>query len=147
MERIRNAIKQWRSSLAYEPLDDGTETPENRQRKHTQRFSWMEYAIFLLLGISMLWAWYIPPTYTLHTPFSYLQRDCSLTISTGTCSSPPPPTSSTASAPRPPSSPPSPPPSSPSPASQTSSPCSSSPTSNPGPTTPTASSSPSSSTS
>lgn len=57
MDRVRNALKQWRSSPTYEPLDDGSDTPENHQRQHTQRFSWLEYAIFLLLGISMLWAW------------------------------------------------------------------------------------------
>lgn len=57
MDRIRNALKQWRSSPTYEPLDDGSDSSENHQRKHTQRFSWLEYAIFLLLGISMLWAW------------------------------------------------------------------------------------------
>lgn len=58
MERMRSALKQWSSSPAYEPLDDGTDTAENQHRKHTQRFSWLEYGIFLLLGISMLWAWY-----------------------------------------------------------------------------------------
>ncbi len=57
MDRIRNALKQWRSSPIYEPLDDGSDTPENHQRKYTQRFSWLEYTIFLLIGISMLWAW------------------------------------------------------------------------------------------
>ena len=64
MDGIRNAIKEWRSSQNYEALDDGTDTPENRQRKHKQRFSWLVYAIFLLQGISMLWAWYLhlPPS-------------------------------------------------------------------------------------
>ena len=59
MERVRETIKQWRSLPNYEALDDGTDSPQSRQRKHTQRLSWLEYAIFLLLGISMLWAWYV----------------------------------------------------------------------------------------
>lgn len=58
MERIRTALKQWRASQTYAALDDGTDTPENHQRKHKQCLSLLEYAIFLLLGISMLWAWY-----------------------------------------------------------------------------------------
>ena len=54
MERIRNALKQ-RRSPAYEPLDDDSDSNEPRARK--PRFSWLEYSIFLLLGVSMLWAW------------------------------------------------------------------------------------------
>jgi len=55
MERIRNALKR-RSSQAYEPLDNGS-SDELQERTRKQRFSWLEYSIFLLLGISMLWAW------------------------------------------------------------------------------------------
>ena len=55
MERIRNAIKQ-RRSPAYEPLDDDSDSNEPRGMRKP-RFSWLEYSIFLLLGISMLWAW------------------------------------------------------------------------------------------
>ncbi|KAL9128635.1 MAG: hypothetical protein Q9217_002731 [Psora testacea] len=56
MERLRNALKQRLSSPAYEPLDDGSgNDPGHRAQK--KRLSWLEYYIFLLLGISMLWAW------------------------------------------------------------------------------------------
>lgn len=56
MERIRKALKQ-RRSPAYEPLDDDSDSNEP-QRARKPRFSWLEYSIFLLLGVSMLWAWY-----------------------------------------------------------------------------------------
>ena len=59
MERFREAIKQRRSSPSYEPLDDGTDGEQHS--KNGTRFSWLEYGIFLLLGISMLWAWYAKP--------------------------------------------------------------------------------------
>lgn len=59
MERLRNVLKQRPSSPAYEPLDDDPDINESRQRAPKQRFSWLEYNILLLLGISMLWAWYI----------------------------------------------------------------------------------------
>ncbi|KAK4960623.1 hypothetical protein LTR66_012966 [Elasticomyces elasticus] len=56
MERIK-AVFQRRQS--YEPLNGGSERPDGEpirvQEKHS--FSWVEYAIFFLLGISMLWAW------------------------------------------------------------------------------------------
>ncbi|KAL9071958.1 MAG: hypothetical protein Q9161_003890 [Pseudevernia consocians] len=55
MERIRNALKQ-RRSPAYEPLNDDSDSNEP-QRVRKPRFSWLEYSIFLLLGVSMLWAW------------------------------------------------------------------------------------------
>ena len=56
MERLRNILKKRRSSPTYEPLDDGSgDLPPGRSCK--ERFSWLEYGIFLLLGISMLWAW------------------------------------------------------------------------------------------
>lgn len=55
MERIRNALKQ-RRSPAYEPLGDDSDGNEPR-RARKPRFSWLEYSIFLLLGVSMLWAW------------------------------------------------------------------------------------------
>lgn len=55
MERIREVIKQRRISASYEPLDDGTEG--DPRREHGSRFSWLVYAIFLLLGIACLWAW------------------------------------------------------------------------------------------
>ena len=55
MERIRNALKQWHSP-AYEPLEDDSDSNDPRGARRP-RFSWLEYSIFLLLGVSMLWAW------------------------------------------------------------------------------------------
>ena len=55
MERIRNALRR-RQQPSYEPLDGGFDS-QTIENLHKSRFSWFEYFIFLLLGISMLWAW------------------------------------------------------------------------------------------
>ena len=55
MERIRDALKR-RQQASYEPLNGGSES-QLIDGHHKSRFSWLEYSIFLLLGISMLWAW------------------------------------------------------------------------------------------
>ena len=57
MERIRSALRQRLSSPIYEAIDDDPDNESTHQRAPKQRFSWLEYSIFLLLGISMLWAW------------------------------------------------------------------------------------------
>ena len=62
MDRIRNALKP---KQAYEPLlaqddrddDDGTEYEDEGSVAEEFPFSWIEYSIFLLLGVAMLWAW------------------------------------------------------------------------------------------
>ncbi|MCJ1400799.1 hypothetical protein MMC11_004007 [Xylographa trunciseda] len=60
MDKLVKALK-WRRrpSHTYEPLDDGSissqeDIPGASSKTH---FSWLEYYIFLFLGISMLWAW------------------------------------------------------------------------------------------
>lgn len=55
MERIRDAIKQRRSSPSYQALEEDED--DRHHEDQALRFSWLEYSIFLLLGISMLWAW------------------------------------------------------------------------------------------
>ena len=55
MERIRDALKR-RQQPSYEPLDGGSDS-QLIESPHKPRFSWLEYSIFLLLGVSMLWAW------------------------------------------------------------------------------------------
>lgn len=55
MERIRDALKQ-RRSPAYEPLNDDSDSNEPRGARKP-RFSRLDYSIFLLLGVSMLWSW------------------------------------------------------------------------------------------
>jgi len=57
MERIR---KLWKGEQPYEPLEDGTAEGNDHDHPAPKRhpsFSYIEYSIFFLLGISMLWAW------------------------------------------------------------------------------------------
>ena len=49
-----------------------TADPENDDAEQTkvdegEPFSWFEYSIFLLLGIAMLWAWFVPSPSINHT--------------------------------------------------------------------------------
>ena len=55
MDRIRRLLKP---RPIYEPLDDGSGAVQGQDTIRKQYFSWLEYGIFLLLGVSMLWAWY-----------------------------------------------------------------------------------------
>lgn len=65
MDRLRKLFSR---RASYEPLEDvadsrdideglsaGTVTP-------AEKFSWIDFIIFLILGNSMLWAWYISGT-------------------------------------------------------------------------------------
>lgn len=62
MDKLRSVVKR-RSS--YEVLrDDTNEVDTYTSDQVTRRFSWVEYSVFLLLGISMLWAWYVAYQYT-----------------------------------------------------------------------------------
>lgn len=57
MERIR---KLWQGEQPYEPIDDTSpDEGPNASSSPTSKpsFSWIDYTIFLLLGVSMLWAW------------------------------------------------------------------------------------------
>jgi len=56
MNRLR---KLWQGEQEYEPLEDGTIEGDGQRERSSKKpdFSWVEYSIFLLLGISMLWAW------------------------------------------------------------------------------------------
>lgn len=67
MERVRKALGRQHSSTStseYEPLT-GTEeaTPLEGstvlEGQHELPFSWIEYSIFALLGVAMLWAWWV----------------------------------------------------------------------------------------
>ena len=56
MERVR----AWLGEPSYEPIDgDVAEETEARAQATDNKatFSWAEYFVFLLLGVSMLWAW------------------------------------------------------------------------------------------
>ncbi|KAK6390314.1 hypothetical protein LTR65_005689 [Meristemomyces frigidus] len=56
MDRIR---KLWHSEQQYEPLEDGAAEEDHHSQNSARKpaFSYIEYSIFLLLGVSMLWAW------------------------------------------------------------------------------------------
>ncbi|KAK4502769.1 hypothetical protein PRZ48_006195 [Zasmidium cellare] len=54
MDRLR---KLWRPEQPYEPLEDGETEGETSAVKKKTGFQYVEYGIFLLLGVSMLWAW------------------------------------------------------------------------------------------
>lgn len=58
MERIRKMFSQ--SAPAYEPLEGGSVDADGERAGHHKEdgFSWVDYSIFLLLGVAMLWAWY-----------------------------------------------------------------------------------------
>lgn len=55
MERFRKTFTR----SAYEPVEAGLEDQDDERMEEALRggFSWLEYSIFLLLGIAMLWAW------------------------------------------------------------------------------------------
>ena len=62
MDRLRDLFQ---STPAYEPIhtqqheeDDDSVSDETQMEVEGPAFSWVEYSIFLLLGIAMLWAWY-----------------------------------------------------------------------------------------
>ena len=67
MDRIRNAFK---TKTVYAPVngearDEDTESYNGSDEGYTpdeKNFSWIEYSIFMLLGVAMLWAWYVPVT-------------------------------------------------------------------------------------
>ncbi|KAI5195425.1 hypothetical protein E4T38_09065 [Aureobasidium subglaciale] len=56
MERVR---KIWQQEQEYEPIEGGSteEEQERPELRGNTDFSWIEYSIFLLLGVAMLWAW------------------------------------------------------------------------------------------
>lgn len=81
MNRIRKLVAP---STTYEPLLDNNETndgdvddrsiAEDGESRLESRFSWLEYSIFFLLGIAMLWAWYAfdPRAHRQHLSTPYL---------------------------------------------------------------------------
>ncbi|KAB8648490.1 hypothetical protein FH972_026146 [Carpinus fangiana] len=58
MDRLRAFLKP---QQAYEPIDeDAADSQRGEAATHSNRsspFSWVQYSIFFLLGIAMLWAW------------------------------------------------------------------------------------------
>lgn len=65
MDRVRRLLQH---DQPYEPLEGGSETPDGAridEEEDKEPFSWTDYSIFLLLGVAMLWAWYVSHTQTL----------------------------------------------------------------------------------
>jgi equilibrative nucleoside transporter 1/2/3 len=60
MDRLRRALGNDTPEQNYEPLEGGSERPdgEHIEDMESQKFSWTDYSVFLLLGVAMLWAWY-----------------------------------------------------------------------------------------
>lgn len=58
MDRIRRLLAE---PTVYEPLEesaeDGVSETEHDQQRSWGPFSRLEYGIFMLLGVAMLWAW------------------------------------------------------------------------------------------
>jgi equilibrative nucleoside transporter 1/2/3 len=66
MDRLREAQRRIFGSddpegvdASYQPLEGGSEGLDGEPIEHPsqQEFSWIDYSIFMLLGIAMLWAW------------------------------------------------------------------------------------------
>lgn len=68
--RLRALFRRPKTVQEYEPLDSEVDNVvDNEVDEHVRRpvrvrpdtvepsFSWLEYWVFLLLGIAMLWAW------------------------------------------------------------------------------------------
>jgi len=59
MERVKDLFK---SKPVYEPVGNDTDEEDRdsvvgSSTEDEAPFSWIEYSIFLLLGVAMLWAW------------------------------------------------------------------------------------------
>ena len=62
MERLTRFMKRQKPARAeYEPIhhddDFDAEDLSQEERQAKVPFSWVEYLIFLLLGVAQLWAW------------------------------------------------------------------------------------------
>jgi solute carrier family 29 (equilibrative nucleoside transporter), member 1/2/3 len=59
MDRIRSMFAPKKvNEDEYEPLTDDAVTLEGSVYEDGTAFSWIEYSIFALIGVAMLWAWY-----------------------------------------------------------------------------------------
>ena len=61
MDRIRSFFRKREDGQEYQPLNDESQSiegPPERSETDIIPFSWVEYGIFALLGVAMLWAWY-----------------------------------------------------------------------------------------
>ena len=64
MDRLKDWFRPKGSHDEYEPLAEEPRALEGSQileGQHELPFSWVEYSIFALLGMAMLWAWCVAP--------------------------------------------------------------------------------------
>lgn len=63
MDRLRSIFqKREADEQEYRPLyEDSVALGQESDDEHETPFSWVEYGIFVVLGVAMLWAWYICP--------------------------------------------------------------------------------------
>ena len=64
MDRIKAFFSRKKvDAEEYEPLTDDSATLEEStyETQEENPFSWLEYSIFLIIGVAMLWAWYAIP--------------------------------------------------------------------------------------
>jgi solute carrier family 29 (equilibrative nucleoside transporter), member 1/2/3 len=60
MDRIRSLFAKPAEEHEYAPVGEDTEEGDDETLTSLQEgvpFSWLEYMVFLLLGVAMLWAW------------------------------------------------------------------------------------------
>ncbi|KAK8049310.1 nucleoside transporter [Apiospora phragmitis] len=59
MDRIRSIFKKRGDEQEYAPLTDETQSLQESRNdeEHAVPFSWIDYGIFVWLGVAMLWAW------------------------------------------------------------------------------------------
>lgn len=73
MDRIKNFLTPVKATdEEYEPLTDDSSTlgeEEGETYPDQAPFSWIEYSIFALIGVAMLWAWYVVDALTLNRAF------------------------------------------------------------------------------
>ena len=62
MDRIRSIFAKPAEDQEYTPVGDEPEDGDDETLTSIREgvpFSWLEYSVFLLLGVAMLWAWYV----------------------------------------------------------------------------------------
>lgn len=58
MERLRRLLRPEDATVSYEPLEGGSERLDGEPIVASEQpFSWVDYSVFVLLGVAMLWAW------------------------------------------------------------------------------------------
>lgn len=69
IDRLRALFNGSDSEPEYEPISSSSSVHEDDTRRpvlvlpdqvEATPFSWFEYGIFMLIGVAMLWAWYVP---------------------------------------------------------------------------------------